>query len=319
MLGFDEVGDALLARPPEVRNVDAATWHLLTELERAGRHRQEFLAAWANGTAFLRAADGLRGRRPAVVEWKGGQRAPGDEVVPADLRVDHVWFVSCKYLSKILINASPAHLFERNLQGGQGVRGGDWYAEVAPAALQGLYEQVRDELGPGAGLPPHVSDLLPEHRDVLRRALAGRWSEAAGDAYRSLATEVARQSVDRWRAALGTKQERLRMLWRLLRIGSAPYFVLGASPAGSLRLRVATPWDWRAAFDLRRFDVWADDAGQPLVRWRAVAADRAGGVDHTVEGHVEIRWSHGRFAQAPEAKVYLDTPHRLVPGYFPLT
>ena len=33
---------------------------------------------------------------------------------------------------------------------------------------------------------------------------------------------------------------------------------------------------------------------------------------------MEVRWSHGRFAQAPEAKVYLDTPHRHVPGYFPL-
>jgi hypothetical protein len=38
-----------------------------------------------------------------------------------------------------------------------------------------------------------------------------------------------------------------------------------------------------------------------------------------VEGHVEIRWSHGRFASPPEAKVYLDTPHHQVPGYWPLT
>lgn len=32
-------------------------------------------------------------------------------------------------------------------------------------------------------------------------------------------------------------------------------------------------------------------------------------------GHVEIRWSHGRFAQNPEAKVYLDAAHHDVPGY----
>ncbi len=35
-------------------------------------------------------------------------------------------------------------------------------------------------------------------------------------------------------------------------------------------------------------------------------------------GHVEIRWSHGRFAQPPEAKVYLDTPMADLPGYHPL-
>ena len=38
----------------------------------------------------------------------------------------------------------------------------------------------------------------------------------------------------------------------------------------------------------------------------------------SVQGHVEVRWSHGRFAQPPEAKVYLDTPTDELPGYFPL-
>ena len=33
---------------------------------------------------------------------------------------------------------------------------------------------------------------------------------------------------------------------------------------------------------------------------------------------MEVRWSHGRFAQPPEAKVYLDTPTDELPGYFPL-
>jgi hypothetical protein len=37
-----------------------------------------------------------------------------------------------------------------------------------------------------------------------------------------------------------------------------------------------------------------------------------------VDGHVEVRWSHGRFCGPPEAKVYLDTPHQAVPGYFAL-
>lgn len=33
---------------------------------------------------------------------------------------------------------------------------------------------------------------------------------------------------------------------------------------------------------------------------------------------MEIRWSHGRFAQPPEAKVYIDTPTDELPGYFPI-
>jgi hypothetical protein len=45
---------------------------------------------------------------------------------------------------------------------------------------------------------------------------------------------------------------------------------------------------------------------------------RASGHDIEVAGHVEVRWSHGRFGGLPEAKGYLDTPHHLVPGYFAL-
>jgi hypothetical protein len=108
------------------------------------------------------------------------------------------------------------------------------------------------------------------------------------------------------------------MLWRLLRIGSAPYFVLGSSPGGPLRLRIATPWDWRQEFRLTEFDVAAEAAGQPRVGWRALVRQRHTGLQRLVTGHVEIRWSHGRFAGPPEAKVYLDSPHAEVPGYIRL-
>ena len=314
-----DVRTALADPPAAFTDVPSDTWERLAALEREGRHRPEFEAAWVNGRTFLRAHDGLRGRSPVLVEWKGGHRAPGDEVVPADLRVDHVYLISCKYLSKILINASPAHLFERSLAGGHGVRGDDWYLAVAADAYQELYAGVRRELPGDSGLPPFVADLTPDHRSFLRDHLAGvRWSRATEGLYRSFATEVARASAAEWKRALLTKRQQEAMLWRLLRIGAAPYFVLGSSGDRSLRLRIATPWDWRRHFDLWRFEVWGDEAGQPVVRWRAHARERATGAVHRVEGHVEIRWSHGRFAQPPEAKVYLDTPHHRVPGYFPL-
>jgi hypothetical protein len=108
------------------------------------------------------------------------------------------------------------------------------------------------------------------------------------------------------------------MLWRLLRMGSAPYFVLGSSATRSLRLRIATPWDWKQLFGLVRFEVFAQEGGQPRVGWLATVRERASGQLHEVSGHVEVRWSHGRFGGLPEAKGYLDTHHHLVPGYFPL-
>jgi hypothetical protein len=315
--GAPTLAEALLARA--VANVGDDVWERLVSLERAGQHRQEFAAAWTNGQVFLAAADGLGGRAPRLVEWKGPTQAPGDEVVPADLRIDHVWLVSCKYLSKVLANAAPSRLFDRGLAGGPSRTAGDWYAEVAPVAYQALYAQVRLELGTRASLPPHALDLTPTHRAELRAYLDAGWSAEAQAAYRTLAVEVGRASAVHWKRTLAKRADAEAVLWRLLRIGSAPYFVLGAQRDRSLRLRVMTPWDWRQAFELKRFDVWGDDAGQPQVRWQAVIRERATGEEHAVEGHVEVRWSHGRFGKPPEAKAYLDTPHHRVPGYVTLT
>jgi len=107
-------------------------------------------------------------------------------------------------------------------------------------------------------------------------------------------------------------------LWRLLRIGSAPYFVLGSSAERSLRLRIATSWDWRQHFQLGSISLEPQRGGQPRVGWHAVVRDRTSAETFEVTGHIEVRWSHGRFGGLPEAKGYLDTPHHLVPGYFAL-
>ncbi len=314
--GAPTLGAGLASRA--VQHVRDDVWDRLRELERAGQHRQEFAAAWANGQAFLHARDGLRGRPPRLVEWKGPTQAPGDEVVPADLRVDHVWLVSCKYVSKVLANAAPARLFDRGLAGGPSRVAGDWYAEVAPVTYQQLYALVRRELGTRASLPPYAVDLTPAHRAELRAYLDAGWSGEAQAAYRELALEVGRASADRWKRSLAKRPDAEAVLWRLLRIGSAPYFVLGAQRDRTLRLRVMTPWDWRQAYELRRVDVWGDDAGQPQVRWQALVRDRANGDERAIDGHVEVRWSHGRFGKPPEAKAYLDTPHHRVPGYVEL-
>jgi len=316
MLGFDDVETALLAAPDALLNVERSDYESLLRAWKERQHPDVFTAALMNGGAFLSARDGLRGRKPVVVEWKGAHRAPGDEVVPADLRIDHVYLVSCKYLSRIVVNASPHHLFDRLLAGGHGRRGAAWFGEVAPAEHEKLYASVRAALPPELGLPATVDALDVKQRHDLGRRLRDGWpGDTVGD-YEAMVTRVADASAQRWRDAIGTDAE--AMLWRLLRIGSAPYFVLGAAPTGFLRLRIATPWDWRRHFELRTFDVEPRAGGQPMVAWRAVVRERDTRTERVIDGHVEVRWSHGRFAGRPEAKVYLDTRHAEVPGYFPL-
>jgi hypothetical protein len=382
MLGLADVDESVRSRTPVMHSLSPEMWERLERLRTGGAYDAEFHAAWANGQAFLTAGDGLRGRPPLVVEWKGTGRAPGDEVAPIDLRVDHVYLVSCKYLSKILFNVSPAGIFDSLLFGGpgRGTRaarevlpgGGDWYAEVAATEYQALYESVRvavrhteavaaplsptpstrpegpsrlpaavalpglsgadeaavpeadpsrDSAVPPAlrALPPRAVDLTVPQREGLGQWLRAGWPPGAQDLYRALSSAVARASTRRWEAAMddrgGTGEA---MLWRLLRIGSAPYFVLGSSAERSLRLRIATSWDWRQQFQLIAITMEGQTGGQPRVGWEAVVRDRTSYEIHSVVGHIEVRWSHGRFGGPPEAKGYLDTPHHLVPGYFTL-
>jgi hypothetical protein len=306
----------LASKPPRLLHVDDATWRRLVEAFEAGNHREQFAQSFQNGVALLVAEDGLRRRPPKLVEWKGPHRLPGDDVVPADLRIDHVYQVSCKYLSRIMLNAGPARLFERLLVGEERTRA-DWFGIVAPVEYQTFYDAAREAIS--ADLPGLIRNLDSSHRAVLKEALRPRsLPSTMQEPWVELCDAVASETARRWRERLSTPQSRLRLLWRLLRIGDAPYFILGTDGPQCIRLRVASTWDWMQQFELRAVSIHARSAGQPEVGWRASIRTRSDGSERDVLGHVEVRWSHGRFQGAPEAKVYLDTPHDNVPGYFPL-
>ncbi len=319
MLGEPTLDDALAHRPVELVDVDDATWERLVAARRARTHDHDFLAAWNNGRAFLAAREGLRGRRPVVVEWKGGHRDPGDIAVPSDLRVDHVYLVSCKYLSKVLHNASPWALFDHHLVGALARRSeGDWFDATAPREHQELYRLVRQRYAADLALPEAIGGLDATRRRELRRRIPRDWDAACAAAYAQLVSVASAASATRWSSGLVTARDREAMLWRLLRLTPAPYFVLGTSPSGPIRLRVGTPWDFGRGHKVRRFEIAAGTGGQATVTWSATVSPTGGGEDVVVQGHVEVRWSHGRFGGPPEAKVYLDTPHSRVPGYVPL-
>lgn len=314
MLGYPSVDAALAARPPVLVNLTSLDWDRLDRLRSAGAHDGAFRAGFDNGAAFLAAPDALRGRIPALIEWKGSHKAPAEDAVPADLRVDHVYLISCKYLSRNLHNRSPSRIFDRLLGPGD-TDPTDWYLRTAPTQYQALYEAAASIAGTG-GLPDRVERLASADRLALRAALRARaWPPVALSPYADLCEEVSARTAEGWSARIATPAQAEALVWRLLRILSAPYFILGSDPRQPLRLRIHTPWDWRQRFQLRRLTLSPALAGQPQVTWTAECTERATGHTRIAAGHVEIRWSHGRFAQTPEAKVYLDTPHHDVPGY----
>ena len=317
MLGFGDVDEALAARPASMVSVSPELWSRLAEWRDAGGYDRELAPAFANGAAFLAAREGLRDRRPLAVEWKGSQRAPrgrggayrpaGGPRLPGELQVPVE-----DPLQRRRRPTSSATCWPVATAGAGGTGTRRWLPPSSPR----LYRSVR-ALVPG--LPEDVEHLTTPDRRLLATALAGGWPDAAAEPYAGLCHAVAARSADRWRSALARRDEHEPMLWRILRMGAAPYFVLGATPRSLLRLRIATPWDWRQRYRLQAFEVCAQEGGQPWVAWQAGVRDVHGGGELAIRGHVEIRWSHGRFCGPPEAKVYLDTPHEEVPGYVPLS
>jgi hypothetical protein len=310
--------DALAARPAQLTNVNDDVWSRLCQRHASGINGAAFATAFDNGQAFLHATDGLRGRPPVLVEWKGPHRPPGDDVIPADLRIDHVFLVSCKYLSKNLFNPGPSRLFERLLVGDDRSTS-NWFDRTAPTAFLALYTAATS-LFDLTGMPARPADMTKAQRRNLKAALQPRkWPAELEPLWNTVCAEVAAESARVWTAAMPSNKHRLRLLWRLLRITTATYFILGADTTNSLRLRVDSAWDWQQAYELRSFEVRPRTAGQPEVGWHAVVRRRRNGVDIPIDGHIEVRWSHGRFYDAPEAKVYVDIPHTDVPGYNALT
>ena len=317
MLGFQSIERVLEARPRTVHNVTDDHFERLEAAYGSGDHGGLFSTAWDNGLVFAHSADGLRGRPPWSIEWKGSHRPPAYEQIPADLRVDHVYLISCKYGSKILINSSPANLFDHRLADRQ-AGSVDWYAEVAPEQYQAFYGLVRRQFG-AAGLPAKVTDLTRQQRDIIRKALPRRLDGELEAAYQEMNSVVTAVSAQRWNAAVRSRRQREEMVWRLLRFQAAPYFILGMSDRNvPIRVRVATPWDIRDRYEFLGLEIEPGARAQAVVGWRATFRDLESDSQQWAEGHVQIRWSHGKFGQVPEAKVYLDTPYDELPGYFRL-
>ena len=317
LTGHPTLQDALGAQPGALE-IESSVWHDLGRILGGGKLTAAAETAFANGAYFASHADGLNGRLPQRIEWSGGRRIPGDRPVPADLLVDRVYMISCKYLSRILHNTAPAHVFLDGLVAAPESRGINWFHTVAADAHQALYARTVEVLGlVDMGQSPQA--LTAEQRKKLKaafreRAVRGLPLELEPQ-YKNLIDSVSSRSAERWRRGLGDRADQERMLWRLLRIYSATYFILGIDHRRTMRLRVMTPWEWRQSYEFVSLTVRAAGQGQPRIDWDATYRDLTVGERRHVRGHVEVRWSHRPFCGPPEAKVYLDTPHQTVPGY----
>ena len=309
--------EAMSHRPTELVGVTDQAWQQLLELHDAGAHSKLFTKAFTNGRVFARSDRGLRQRHPNTVEWSGPFQARWTSAIPADLRVDDVYLVSCKYDSKILHNTSPTRFFESRLMESSRTTG-PWFDSVALEQYQVYFLAVRSHYGLN-GISSDVTKLDAEDRLILKQALPRQMSDELSGEQAVFCQAMATASVERWRKSVTSQRQRQEFALSLLRIPQAIYFLLGVDGPTSLRFKVASRWDWAKQYEVRELNMSArHGAMQPTVDWRLVVTDCVSQTNLVVDGHVEVRWSHGRFLGAPEAKVKLDTALRAVPGYIDL-
>ena len=215
LYGFRDLAQALAARPRFITNVDDDVYDQLDEAFASGTHADVFRVAWANGSASP-ARPMASAAGPLVGRVERPHKPPAYEQIPADLRVDHVYLLSCKYGSKILQNASPANLFDRALNERR-TSAVDWFDAVAPTSYGEFYTEVVAHTGL-TGLPPDPTELDRNHRERLRKALPGRWPVELREHWGLVAFEISRASADRLLDNISAKGEREAFVWRLLRL-----------------------------------------------------------------------------------------------------
>jgi len=320
---------------PGIGNLSEEDWADIVAAYRDGELTKEFECAFGNGRHFLEAE--LDGAKPKSVEWRGPRKALYHHDIPADLRINSVYLVSCKYNSKVLLNPSPRALFDGALA--ERVRGEHWYRTVAPTEYRAFYDDYVAAANAQSAPPPverllwqedgvaesaaryvrmypaDPVELTREQRNLLRKAFARKLPSSLEAPYRRMARVVAAESARRWTAAAKGRERDL--LLKMLRVSAVDYFFLGTQGGRPQRLKLINSADWHAQYVIESFSASpCDEALQPQVNWCAEICARADAQRrYRVEGHVEVRWSHGKFCGNPEAKVYLDTPVEQVPGY----
>lgn len=234
MLGNRSFTEALTHQPVELVNVPPESFNRLKQIDPSSPYYSIANAAFSNGAAFLNSPEGLRGRVPMRIEWKGPDRPPGYDMLPADLRIDHVYLVSCKYQSKVLMNSSPANLFDNLLNSRPNNTAEDWYALTAKDEYENLYQAVRSFIG--RQLPESISLLTQFDRHTIKNELSRKWPLTLKPAYDAFSEAVSSASARRWSASISSKRAQETMLWRILRLSESPYFILGTDAKHSLRL-----------------------------------------------------------------------------------
>ncbi len=251
------------------------------------------------------------------LQWTGPQKQASTTLAAKDLMVANIP-VSIKAKSDLVWNTSPFNLFQSIPQGTPLAQGSDnWYLEQDAAGFQDLYTFVRD-FGLDY-LPQDVAEFeqVASHKD--RRALQRVIKQFSGETkdefdrlYLSMCHNVAQRSAEifneNFSKSLQGKSRRFILEFiatRFFRMNTVEYIWGGIDRATEFAVVVPEFTKWTSEWLISNIEAVPNlKRKQSVVNFLVRYAHRESGRSNVANFRAEIRWSHGRFCGAPEAKLY---------------
>jgi tRNA A-37 threonylcarbamoyl transferase component Bud32 len=290
--------------------------------EKYYRFRDEFLKNEALYRQMYNVGFGLKAihrpfRNVSCLKWVGAQQQAATTAAAKDLIVANTP-VSIKENSDVVHNPSPYNLFE-TIPSGQvkAQRSNNWFLEQAPQEYQELYSFVRSK-----GLERLPEDVTKLDKQIKRREreqikivikqLSEEENKDFNQLYLRMCHKVAKVSADifnenysismRGRSRNAVLEQITRHFFRM---DTVDYILGGIDKQEAFAVIVPDLTRWKREWIIT--NVLAEpelDREQSRVRFSVNYKNRNTGMEKIAEFHTQIRWSHGKFQNNPEAKLY---------------
>jgi site-specific DNA-methyltransferase (adenine-specific) len=230
--------------------------------------------------------------------------------------------ISIKAGSNILLNRSPAFVFESLPQGLPSPdRSENWYLLVDPSGYQELYSSVRNIRLVRFDYPESVEEFEHVYSKSNRKEIESEISKLVGgekakfdELYLAMCRRVAEASAELFNRNFLTAMDGLSPKWviesiakNLFRIDSVEYVMAGVTGSKVYAIKMPSLSRWKKEWEIVGVQATPDlSRGQSVVKIIVQYKNKKETTVYEASFHVEIRWSHGKFVQAPEAKLYKD-------------
>ena len=262
------------------------------------------------------------------LRWSGPQQQAATTSASKDIIAANIP-ISVKNESNVVLNPSPYNLFI-TIPSGQmpAAQADNWYITADPNGIGELYRFARENsrLDLPEEYPIFEHAVHRDCRDDFQSEISQFRGEVKAEfqrIYQGMCRRVALYSAqmfnENYSSAMSTNRRSSlleNLVKQFFRINSVTYILAGLDRRKAFALEIPdlTAWkqDWRLVEVIARPDL---TRRQSVVNITVIVERKTDKERFSMNYHVEIRWSHGKFCGNPEAKLYKEFAWAEVPFF----